>query len=411
MLGIVIDENQPDYGRGDFLVRPIIGADTEAGTIAIGERVRVGQTVRLHVRDGEVRRRGPARGAGAPSTEALGSQPGGRCAAVHLQRPRLAHVQRPRPRRDGGRRRPRCAGRRVLLRRRDRPGRRAQLPARVHRDDGGLPAEWREREACATSWRARWPRTSARGDITPTRVVPAYATRAGAASSRSRRAWSSASTRPRRRSARPGRGASSASAPEGEWREEVRRTSRSSSGPARALLAAERTALNLLGHLSGIATLTARYVARGRRDRRDDPRHAQDDPGHARAREGGGRRGRRSQPPHGPARRDPDQGEPHRARGRRGGGGRARPRRAAASSRSRSSAATPPRSTRRSRPGAAAAARQHGARRGCAPRSPRATRRRRGRHASRRSRPRAGSRSTTSPRSPPPGSTSSRSAR
>ncbi len=33
------------------------------------------------------------------------------------------------------------------------------------------------------------------------------------------------------------------------------------SGDARALLTAERTALNFLGHLSGIATLTARYVA------------------------------------------------------------------------------------------------------------------------------------------------------
>jgi small ligand-binding sensory domain FIST len=52
MLGIVIDENQPEYGRGDFLVRPIIGADSEAGTIAVGERIRVGQTVRMHIRDG-----------------------------------------------------------------------------------------------------------------------------------------------------------------------------------------------------------------------------------------------------------------------------------------------------------------------------------------------------------------------
>ena len=32
------------------------------------------------------------------------------------------------------------------------------------------------------------------------------------------------------------------------------------SGPARALLAGERVALNLLGHLSGIATLTAQFV-------------------------------------------------------------------------------------------------------------------------------------------------------
>jgi len=52
MLGLVIDENQPDYERGDFLVRPIIGADPDRGTIAIGEPVRVGQTVRMHVRDG-----------------------------------------------------------------------------------------------------------------------------------------------------------------------------------------------------------------------------------------------------------------------------------------------------------------------------------------------------------------------
>ncbi len=52
LLGIVIDENQPEYERGDFLVRPIVGADPSAGTIAAGERVRVGQTVRMHVRDG-----------------------------------------------------------------------------------------------------------------------------------------------------------------------------------------------------------------------------------------------------------------------------------------------------------------------------------------------------------------------
>lgn len=52
MLGIVIDENQPEYERGDFLVRPVVGADPEAGALAVGERVRVGQTVRLHVRDG-----------------------------------------------------------------------------------------------------------------------------------------------------------------------------------------------------------------------------------------------------------------------------------------------------------------------------------------------------------------------
>ncbi len=52
MLGLVIDENKPEYERGDFLVRPILGADPESGSLAIGERVRVGQAVRMHVRDG-----------------------------------------------------------------------------------------------------------------------------------------------------------------------------------------------------------------------------------------------------------------------------------------------------------------------------------------------------------------------
>ena len=51
LVGLVIDENRPEYERGDFLVRPIIGADRESGAIAIGEPVRVGQTVRLQVRD------------------------------------------------------------------------------------------------------------------------------------------------------------------------------------------------------------------------------------------------------------------------------------------------------------------------------------------------------------------------
>lgn len=51
LVGVTIDENQPEHVRGDFLVRPIVGADREAGSIAIGEIVRVGQTLRLHSRD------------------------------------------------------------------------------------------------------------------------------------------------------------------------------------------------------------------------------------------------------------------------------------------------------------------------------------------------------------------------
>jgi nicotinate-nucleotide pyrophosphorylase (carboxylating) len=47
---------------------------------------------------------------------------------------------------------------------------------------------------------------------------------------------------------------------EGQWREDVPADVLLASGSARALLAAERTAINFLGHLSGIATLTARYA-------------------------------------------------------------------------------------------------------------------------------------------------------
>jgi small ligand-binding sensory domain FIST len=50
-LGIVVDEHQADFGRGDFLVRNVIGADRDTGAIAVGDRVAVGQTVQFHVRD------------------------------------------------------------------------------------------------------------------------------------------------------------------------------------------------------------------------------------------------------------------------------------------------------------------------------------------------------------------------
>jgi nicotinate-nucleotide pyrophosphorylase (carboxylating) len=47
---------------------------------------------------------------------------------------------------------------------------------------------------------------------------------------------------------------------EGEWRDSVPAEVALVAGPARALLAGERVALNLLGHLSGVATLTARFA-------------------------------------------------------------------------------------------------------------------------------------------------------
>jgi small ligand-binding sensory domain FIST len=52
LLGIVIDENRPEYERGDFLVRGLVDVDESTGAVTVGELVRVGQTARLQVRDG-----------------------------------------------------------------------------------------------------------------------------------------------------------------------------------------------------------------------------------------------------------------------------------------------------------------------------------------------------------------------
>ncbi len=47
---------------------------------------------------------------------------------------------------------------------------------------------------------------------------------------------------------------------EGEWNQDLPLEVLTAHGTARSILAAERTALNFLAHLSGVATLTARYV-------------------------------------------------------------------------------------------------------------------------------------------------------
>jgi nicotinate-nucleotide pyrophosphorylase (carboxylating) len=51
---------------------------------------------------------------------------------------------------------------------------------------------------------------------------------------------------------------------EGEWSDEIPRDIAIVSGSARAILAGERTALNFLAHLSGVATLTAQFVEAAR---------------------------------------------------------------------------------------------------------------------------------------------------
>ena len=53
LLGTVIDGGKPEYLHGDFLVRGLVGADPDEGTIAVGAGVRAGQVVRLHARDAD----------------------------------------------------------------------------------------------------------------------------------------------------------------------------------------------------------------------------------------------------------------------------------------------------------------------------------------------------------------------
>lgn len=50
-VGRVMNEYQQEFGRGDFLVRNVIGADAQQGAIAIGDFVKVGQTVQFNIRD------------------------------------------------------------------------------------------------------------------------------------------------------------------------------------------------------------------------------------------------------------------------------------------------------------------------------------------------------------------------
>jgi small ligand-binding sensory domain FIST len=50
-VGVVIDERKSEFGRGDFLVRNVLGADREIGSLAVGDVVDVGATVQFQVRD------------------------------------------------------------------------------------------------------------------------------------------------------------------------------------------------------------------------------------------------------------------------------------------------------------------------------------------------------------------------
>jgi len=50
-IGRAATEYKDRFGPGDFLVRSVAGADPDSGVLAVGDMVRVGQTVQFHVRD------------------------------------------------------------------------------------------------------------------------------------------------------------------------------------------------------------------------------------------------------------------------------------------------------------------------------------------------------------------------
>ena len=50
-VGRVVDEHRSDFGRGDFLIRNVLGADRQIGAVAVGDEVELGATVQFQVRD------------------------------------------------------------------------------------------------------------------------------------------------------------------------------------------------------------------------------------------------------------------------------------------------------------------------------------------------------------------------
>ncbi|RMH28010.1 MAG: hypothetical protein D6692_06770 [Planctomycetota bacterium] len=56
LIGRVIDDSKRYLGRGDYLVRVVLGADEQSGAVAVADLVRAGQTVRLHLHDAQTAR-------------------------------------------------------------------------------------------------------------------------------------------------------------------------------------------------------------------------------------------------------------------------------------------------------------------------------------------------------------------
>ena len=52
-IGLVVNEYLDDFGRGDFLIRNLIGADAKSGSIAVAALPRLGQTVQFQRRSAD----------------------------------------------------------------------------------------------------------------------------------------------------------------------------------------------------------------------------------------------------------------------------------------------------------------------------------------------------------------------
>jgi small ligand-binding sensory domain FIST len=50
-LGRAVDESKAEFGRGDFVVRNVLGVDKEVGAVAVGDLVDIGTTVQFEIRD------------------------------------------------------------------------------------------------------------------------------------------------------------------------------------------------------------------------------------------------------------------------------------------------------------------------------------------------------------------------
>ncbi len=51
LIGRAISEYREKFGRGDFLVRNVVGVDQDTGAIAMADYIKTGQTIQFHVRD------------------------------------------------------------------------------------------------------------------------------------------------------------------------------------------------------------------------------------------------------------------------------------------------------------------------------------------------------------------------